>query len=812
MGSSTAAAEKRTPTAWEVLLVAVPTLLVLLTVYAVEQSPLPVSVRWLSHYFCLVPIALASYRHGLTTALVSSVFESTAFLPLFYERLKTGGLSGPTLEMVVFILVLNGFAYVMADLVTSVRRREALQSEVRDWERLLTSASALEEMVSFIVQQARRIGGAEDAALLLRNPVDAEWQIVPCNGKMSFGCSIRGDGRRKNLAEWLLELQETIVLNDLPHDPRFVARSSARSDALRSLLARPLYHESERLMAVLVLVNKRDGRFGERDVHALDRLVTKSEKALAQAGLYARTDHALARRAEQMGAIQRTAQQLNTSLDPRHILRCVLACALEITNAEAGFAGSLSDGVLDAFQIRGASLGVGAAYRFVASLNDTDEFLVGLFDESRDPTLLASPASRVSAPIRRGERTLGLMVLESSHSRAFDEPDRRVLSALIDHAAIALENARLFQEVVKERRRATLIVESVAEGLFTTDTDRRILTFNRAAEELSGWEAEDAVGQCCCDVLRCAGGASTCETDCPLHEALTENRAVHTERRVIHTRRGAEKVVMLSTAPLAGADGKLDGAVVVFRDITERDQFERLQGLFVAGVSHELRMPIANISTVIQMLKEESEAMETDRYREYVNTLATQSKRLSDFADRMLDVFQLDKGELSLQPRPLPISFLVERSVEEWETTGCDHSLAVETPETSPWVWADENAVGTVLRNLIENAIKYSPSGSKVTVIVEQGRNGYTHVSVEDEGPGIRPEHQTKVFERFYRVDGSDSQSIYGRGLGLYIAKKLVEAMKGRIWVESAVGEGSRFTFTLPEEEARGNEDHDRRR
>jgi signal transduction histidine kinase len=299
--------------------------------------------------------------------------------------------------------------------------------------------------------------------------------------------------------------------------------------------------------------------------------------------------------------------------------------------------------------------------------------------------------------------------------------------------------------------------------------------------------------------------------DCPVSEVLEEESAVHDERRAIRDRLGTEKIVSLSAAPLAGSDRQPDGAVVIFHDITERDQFERLQGEFVAGVSHELRTPIANISTVVQMLKEESEAAQTDQYQEYVNTLASQSQRLSDFADRILDVFQLEKGEISLQPRPLPLSLLAERSVGEWNSDEEDR-LIIRTPETSPWVWADENAVGTVLRNLIENALKYSPSNSDVTIVVERGENGFGRVSVEDRGPGIPAEHQSKVFDRFYRVNGSDSQSIYGRGLGLYIAKKLVDAMGGQIWVESAVGKGSRFTFTLPEEELRGDEDPDRRR
>lgn len=808
MGGSRLSAERRRPSAPRILLVAGSTVLVLLTVYYVERSPLPLSLQWLSHYFCLIPVGLAAYHHGLAIGLLASGFQSTAFMPLLYERLSTTGVSGPSLELVGFILLLNGFAYAMADLATSVRRREALESEVSDWEKLLGSASALEEVVSFILQQAKRIGEAQTAALVLRNPMDAEWHIIPCNGKMSLGRSIQGGDRRQNVAEWLLDLQEPIVLNRLKRDPRFARRSASCSAELRSLLARPLYHENGTLMALLVLVNSRSGWFGQHVLDALDRLIAKSEKALEQAGLYARTDHALAQRAEQLAAIQRTAQQLNTALDHKQILRYVLTCALDITDAEAGFAGSISDGVLETFQIKGAKVGVGAAYSFVASLTDTDQLLAGLFDDSRDPTLLVSPASRLSVPVRQDERVLGLVVLESSQPQAFDEADRQVLTALTDHAAIALENTRLFQEVVKERQRARQIVQSVAEGLFTTDVNRRILTFNPAAAQLTEWDAEEAVGRTCREVLRCTD--PSCETECPVKRALKENTVVHDQRRAIQNRLGTEKVVSLSAAPLAGSDDQSDGAVVVFHDITERDQLERLQGEFVAGVSHELRAPITNISTVVQMLKEESETAGTDQYREYVNTLAAQSQRLLDFADSILDVFQLEKGELSLQPRPLPLSLLAERSVADWNSADDEHRLTVRTPKASPWVWADESAVETVLRNLIENALKYSPAGSDIEVIVEGDGNGYARVSVEDEGPGISAEHQTKVFDRFYRVDGSDSQSVYGRGLGLYIAKKLVDAMGGRIWVESKVGEGSRFTFTLPEEEARGDEDTDR--
>jgi signal transduction histidine kinase len=208
----------------------------------------------------------------------------------------------------------------------------------------------------------------------------------------------------------------------------------------------------------------------------------------------------------------------------------------------------------------------------------------------------------------------------------------------------------------------------------------------------------------------------------------------------------------------------------------------------------------------LEMLQEEGDGVTSGHQQSCLEVVAAQTERLGDFADRILDLFRLETGELALQPRPLPVGFLVERAARSWRAAANGHTMAVHLPDEGLWVDADEDAVQTVLDNLIDNALKYSLPETQIDVAAERGGEGHAVISVEDEGPGIPPGQQTRVFERFYRVNGSDAQRVYGHGLGLYIARRLVEAMRGQIWVESEEGEGSRFAFTLPmkTEEERG--------
>lgn len=781
------------------ILILLTTLLTLGLLYCAEHYTLPFSHAYC--YLCLLPVFLTAFHYGLRLGLAMSVFLSAAFLPELYWAAQLSALSAETIALIAFILLLNIFAYVVADMAASLRTHRALKSAVSDWEALMTKASSLDQVSTFILKQVQHICEVETACLLLRNLLDAQWEVIVLGQEISLRSPVGAENERQNLAQWLLDQEKPLILNGLDRDPRFEFLSSSPSPGIRSLLARPLRYRDQTLMGLLLLLNRKQGEFAHSDLVVLDDLTARSEKALEQAGLYAQTDFTLTRRIKQLAAIQRTVRELNATLDPEKIIEQALYCALEITEGKAGLISLDAEGLPQLYRTRRAELEIDHPHLLAVMAWELERATILPVTESSISLLLPDSQSRLLAPIRREGKTLGLVMVERAHSRVFSEASLHLLTTLTDHTAIALENARLFREIQREKNKIGLIIHSIADGLFTTDQNGRILTLNPAVEQLTGWQAKEIIGHSSCELLGHTDSQDVHRHDCPIAQALKKQKIVRNERLVIRQRLGTQRVISLSAAPVPGPNDQLAGLVVLFRDITVRDELDRIQQEFIAAISHELRSPIANISTIVEIMMTESEDMAPEQQRRYLNTLLGQSCRLESFADSILELFQLETGHLTLQPRPLPISLLMEQSVKQWEMTIPQHTFLLQTPKAPLWMWADENGTQMALNNLIDNALKYSPPGTTITVTAEADTNEFITISVQDQGPGIAPEHQTKIFDRFYRVDGSDAQSVYGQGLGLYIARRLIEAMGGEIWVESDLGQGSQFTFILPQME-----------
>ena len=249
----------------------------------------------------------------------------------------------------------------------------------------------------------------------------------------------------------------------------------------------------------------------------------------------------------------------------------------------------------------------------------------------------------------------------------------------------------------------------------------------------------------------------------------------------------------------------------LLRDISEQEKMEQFQRELIAAFSHELRTPLASINTVVQLLLERDAFGADELSREHLELLSAQSRRLATFAERTLDVSRLERGEWDLEQRPVPFPLTLVNAVERWQSIAARHPVhASETNGGNLWAWADEEAVGTVIDNLVENAAKYSQDGGAIFLSAEEGPAGFITVAVTDEGIGVDPQIRERIFDRFYRADASDTQRVYGHGLGLYIVRRLVEAMGGAVWVESRGGQGSRFAFTLHQmsRESHANPDH----
>ncbi len=244
-------------------------------------------------------------------------------------------------------------------------------------------------------------------------------------------------------------------------------------------------------------------------------------------------------------------------------------------------------------------------------------------------------------------------------------------------------------------------------------------------------------------------------------------------------------------------------AVAFNRMSSELESLERVRRELVANVSHELKTPITALHAHLENLLDGVERSEP----ETIQVMLAQSERLGRLVDQLLELSRLESGDVPLHREDVPLRPLVSRVLSEIEVTRQRHDveLAQEVPEGLPTVFADAERVHQVLFNLLDNAVRFTPPGGRICVSAS-GHNGSVDVAVRDTGPGIAAEHLPRVFERFYRVDTARSRDEGGTGIGLAIARSVVEAHGGRIWAESEPGKGSTFTFELPVADPAGHE------
>jgi signal transduction histidine kinase len=250
------------------------------------------------------------------------------------------------------------------------------------------------------------------------------------------------------------------------------------------------------------------------------------------------------------------------------------------------------------------------------------------------------------------------------------------------------------------------------------------------------------------------------------------------------------------SAPVRHHGGAILGRIVVLRDVTRETEVERMRAALIASVSHELRSPLTAISGYTDTLLHDG-PWDADTQREFLEVVSVSAGRLGALVDNLLDAATLEAGGLRLQREPVRLERIAERVLNARRLLAGSCTLHLETRPGLPLADADPIRVEQVMANLVENAIKYSPSGGAVQMRIRTDADRMLSVSVADQGVGIAHQHLAHLFERFYRVE-SGGRSVRGVGLGLYICRSLVESHGGRIWVDSQPGLGSTFAFTLP--------------
>jgi signal transduction histidine kinase len=273
-------------------------------------------------------------------------------------------------------------------------------------------------------------------------------------------------------------------------------------------------------------------------------------------------------------------------------------------------------------------------------------------------------------------------------------------------------------------------------------------------------------------------------------------------------RSGKAEVRMLQARlfPVRDPDSGQQGHGLLLRDITHEKELDRLKSQLLSTVSHELRTPLASIKGFATTLLRQDVAWDEDTRREFLAIIDQESDRLSELIGNLLDMARVEAGTLRVEPEPTNLRPIVTETVGTFRLMTSQHQFQIKMPRHVPQVMADPRRVRQVLRNLVENAVKYSPAGGPIVIAVEVHADA-VQIGVTDRGIGIQPEHLDRIFDRFYQVDNASTRKVGGSGLGLSICKAIVEAHKGRIWVESQVGIGSSFYLTLPVADDTGPEE-----
>lgn len=403
----------------------------------------------------------------------------------------------------------------------------------------------------------------------------------------------------------------------------------------------------------------------------------------------------------------------------------------------------------------------------------------------------------VQLPLRIDDEPMGAIYVFRSGGAAFGGNERQVLQSFADQAAIAVRNARLYEQAMAEKRRLDAIIENSANGVMILSPDRRIEVMNRALSTLTGWSAEDAVGEPCWKVLALeqTRDPNPCAPD-SISADLSEVAPLYVEGDLV--RPGGSRVTLgITYTPLYDANSRLLNIIVNVVDITRFREAEQMKSTFVSVISHELKTPVALIKGYAGTLRRPDATWDAETMNEGLGVIEEEADRLNSLIDNLLDASRIQAGVFRLELGDVNLERLAQRVVDGFRLQTDAHDFELDFPADLPAVVADEARIRQVLDNLVSNAIKYSPNGGTIRIGAWQDAHGVT-CYVADQGIGIPTDDQARLFQSFYRVDSGMRRRTKGTGLGLYLSKTIVDAHDGSIWVRSEPGKGSTFFFSLP--------------
>lgn len=667
----------------------------------------------------------------------------------------------------------------------------------------LGTSGEVSALVDGIAAYLKRAIGALDVLVLMRD--DEEKVLAPVT---SGGAKKKSDDDDEPDGIPLDSEAAALIAWRAGH-PLLVHKSDYEGTHLGAVLSEAGYSVSytlplvanDTLLGVLVLKQSPGEELPREDHDLLNQFARSISMVTYNARQHDQAVRQVAESIREASMLQQIDAELNETISLNRVLEMAMDWALRFTNAATAsialydeetmsfqasrnYGWQVSDAVLDTFREkhrdnithRVGRTGKMEIVREVA----VDKYHGWVMDGIR---------SQFAMPIIRDEIVVAVVTLESKKLDGFTSHHVSFMEKLTARAAVAIDNARLHSETVREREKLSTILRNTADVVIVIDVEEKILVINQAAlNALRLYTGVEYVGRDFADVISFR----------PLEETFTKamlaGHEVDEELELPNHRNYFVKITPMQDV----------GHAIVMQDITAFKETDRLKSDLIATVSHDLKQPLSVMRGYLDLLEMRNTFDEAST--NFVTKLGNAISSMRQLIDDLLDLAHIESG-MEISETPVPLRELLLECVEETRASAQAKSMSVTTEISSslPSVPGDRGRLKQVFANLIGNAIKYTPPEGMVRVYVEQ-RDSILRVGVQDNGLGISPEDQPHIFDRFYRVRRPETDSIEGTGLGLAIVRKLVEAHSGTIRVESQLGEGSTFFVTLPRLENGYNE------
>lgn len=607
------------------------------------------------------------------------------------------------------------------------------------------------------------------------------------------------------LAGWVRKNRQAALLPDTSRDKRWQrpTRGEEAKAGPKSVVSTPLIVR-DKLVGVMTLTHPEPGFFTEEHLNLIQTISDQAAFAVLNARLYAETK----RRATIMTAIADSARAIGASLELDKVLQTILEQSANALEVEAASLALVESGGKDLVfhaatgkqskKVIGLRIKIGQG--IAGWVAKEGEGLI-VQDVQTDPRFYSKidevtgykTRAVACAPIRAKNKVIGVLEAINPTAGAFDTNDLPVLEGIGNLAGTAIEHAQLFEQMESARSRYLELFEDSIDPILLTDLEGNIVEANRQAELLIGFDKKTlqqmnvhalhqadykALGA---DMSRVKEGASVS------YESILQGK-------------DTDQVYIDVYVHRITVDG-LDQLQWILRDITERKNLDTLRDDLASMIYHDLRSPLANVVSGLDVLEMMLPSDKDPTIRSVLDIAMRSTERVQRLANSLLDTSRMEAGQRIGSPEPTKVIDIVQMALEAVApaSQGKEVKMEAAVPKGLPRIMADAEMIRRVFINLMENAIKYSTEGMTITVGAKRAGD-FVEMWVKDEARGIPRADQERIFEKFARVQvtAGATGKTKGLGLGLAYCKLAVEGHGGKIWVESEVGKGSRFAFTIP--------------